>query len=151
MCTNLKFHKDDHEVIDWNFFATTHGKWENDELGGNVKNVVWRKTLTVKVVVEDVEDFVELATKKLRSFVIIFCPKYEVRAKSEFLKKSYQTHSKHIQGTHKFHYIDIVDHNIRPELLSPYCPCHQPQYEQPQVIETDHIEQQAIKADCGKF
>ena len=34
-----------HPLADWNFFATSHGKGENDGVGGGVKNAVWHKTL----------------------------------------------------------------------------------------------------------
>ena len=37
---------EDHGMVaDWNFFATSHGKGENDGAGGDVKNGVWRKVL----------------------------------------------------------------------------------------------------------
>ena len=40
-------------MVDWSFFATSHGKGENDGLGGDVKNAVWRQTMQLKVVVKD--------------------------------------------------------------------------------------------------
>ena len=37
----LKFHKKDHGMpADWNFFAASHGKGENDGAGGDVNNSV---------------------------------------------------------------------------------------------------------------
>ena len=66
--TNLKFHKNNHEVAaDWNFFATAHGNGGNDGLSVDIKNDVWRKALQMKIVVQDVQDFVEAATKKFPS------------------------------------------------------------------------------------
>ena len=36
--TNILFHKEDYgSTADWNFFATSHGKGENDGVGGDVK------------------------------------------------------------------------------------------------------------------
>ena len=40
---------------DWNFFATSHGKEENNGTGGDVKNAVWRKILQNEAVVGDLE------------------------------------------------------------------------------------------------
>ena len=36
--TNLRFHQSDYGITaDWNFFATSHGKGENDGVGGMSK------------------------------------------------------------------------------------------------------------------
>ena len=60
--TNLRFHQSDYGITaDWNFFATSHGKGENDGIGGDVKNAVWRETLQLKVVVNNLKDFVDVA------------------------------------------------------------------------------------------
>ena len=45
-------------------FAPAHGKGENNGFGGDVKNGMSHKLLQMKVVLQDVEDFVEVATKK---------------------------------------------------------------------------------------
>ena len=50
--SNIKFHEEDHGTpAAWNYFATSHGKGENDRVGGDVKNYVWRKTMQKKAVV----------------------------------------------------------------------------------------------------
>ena len=37
--TNLMLHEKDHGMItEWNLFATSHGKRENDGVGGDIKN-----------------------------------------------------------------------------------------------------------------
>ena len=53
------------------FFATFHRKGENDGVGGDVKNKVWCKTLQMKVLVTNLNEFVETAQKKFPSFVIV--------------------------------------------------------------------------------
>lgn len=69
--TNLLFHKEDYGVkADWNLFATSHGKGENDGVGGDVKNSVWRKVLQHKVVVGDLPSFVGVANEKFPNIVI---------------------------------------------------------------------------------
>ena len=52
------------------FFATSHGKGENDGVGGDVKNAVWRKVLQQKEVVGDLASFVRVAKSKFPSIVI---------------------------------------------------------------------------------
>ena len=70
--TNLLFHEYDHHAsADWNFFATSHRKGENDGVGGDVENAVWHKTLQMKVLVTNLNEFVETAQKKFPSFVIV--------------------------------------------------------------------------------
>ena len=70
--TNLLFHEYNHHAsVDWNFFPTSHGKRENDGVRGDVKNIVWRKTLQMKVLVTNLNEFVETAQKKFPSFVIV--------------------------------------------------------------------------------
>ena len=59
--TNLLLHQKDHGMpADWNFFATSHGKGENDGAGGDVKNAVWRKVLQNKAVVSPLKDLHQL-------------------------------------------------------------------------------------------
>ena len=70
--TNLLFHKyDNHASADWNFSAKSHAKGENDTVGGDVKNAVWCKTLHMKALVTDLNEFVGTAQKKFPSFVIV--------------------------------------------------------------------------------
>ena len=68
--TNLLFHEYDASA-DWNFFATSYRKGENDGVGGDVKNAVWHKTSQMKVLVTNLNEFVETAQKKFPSFVIV--------------------------------------------------------------------------------
>ena len=60
---------------DMNFFATAHGKGENNGVGGDVKNVVWRKALQQKEVVASCEESVSVAKKKFPDFCDCFLPK----------------------------------------------------------------------------
>ena len=47
--TNIVFHEEDHGTPEcWKYFVTSHGKGENDGVGGDVKNYVWRKMLQKK-------------------------------------------------------------------------------------------------------
>ena len=88
---NLRFHLEDHGMVaDWNFFATAHGKGENDGAGRDVKNGVWRKVLQKKAFVSDLNDFVNVAKEKFKTFNIFGYSKDEVRSGEEFLKQRYK-------------------------------------------------------------
>ena len=103
-------------LTDWNFFATLHGKGENDGVHGEV-NVEWWKPLQLQTVVTKFE-FVSVAAYKFSSFVTVFCPIEEVRCHSEFLRE--------IGSPWKtFHYIEIVENEIVGYWISPSCLCHQ--------------------------
>ena len=73
----------------WNFFATSHGKGENDGIGGDVKNAVWRKTLQLKVVLNNLAYFVDVAKAKFPSFVISAC--LNVSSSEAFLRTLRET------------------------------------------------------------
>ena len=124
--TNPLFHGQDHQAkTDWNFFVTAHGKGKNDGVGGDVKNVVWQKTLQQKEVVTSCEEFVPVAKKKFHDFVIAFFPKESVRSLTTFLSQNYQQHCKPMVGMMSFHHNEITNIRIVGHLLSPSCSCHQ--------------------------
>ena len=52
-------------------FLPISQKRRNDGVGGDVKNIVWCKTLQMKVLVTNLNEFVETAQKKFPSFVIV--------------------------------------------------------------------------------
>ena len=139
---NLRFHLEDHGMVaDWNFFATAHGKGENDGAGGDVKNGVWRKVLQKKAFVSDLNDFVNVAKEKFKTFNIFDYSKDEVRSGEEFLKQHYKNHSKLISGIGEYHYIKIVDAAVIMQYVSPSCVCHPRNkvVEEPALLQIDDI------------
>ena len=107
--TNILFHKEDYgSTADWNFFATSHGKGDNDGVGGDVKNAVWRKVLQQKEVVGDLVSFVWVAKSKFPSIVIEGFTKEKIKEVTVTLKDRYAQHSKAIPETRKHHHIEIL-------------------------------------------
>ena len=124
--TNLLLHEQDYGMpADWNFFATSHGKGENDGAGGDVKNAVWRKVLQNKVVVGDLETFVSVAKAKFPNFIIEGFKSEEISNAVDHLPDRYEKHSKRLKNTHKFHHVTIKDNKVVGFLLTKTCPCHQ--------------------------
>ena len=123
--TNLKFHKTDHGMpADWIFFATSHGKEENDGAGGDVKNSVWQKVLQGKSVVGDLESLVTLAKSKYPEFIIEEFKTAEICEATKHLTKRYEKHSKKLPNTIKYHRITIENEKVIGHLLTKTCPCH---------------------------
>ena len=82
-----------------------------------MKNAVWYKTLQMKVLVTDLNEFVGTAQKKFPSFVIVAFNSAEVRSNTNFLMDRYLGHSKPLKGTKTFHHIEIVNNIIHKNLL----------------------------------
>ena len=123
--TNLSFHKKDNGMpADWNFFATSHGKGENDGAGGDVKNAVWRKVLQKKCVVGDLESFVAVAKVKFPSFVIKGFKSDEISVAVSHLQDQYDKHSKKVPHTQKLHHVTIENNKVVRHLLTKVCSFH---------------------------
>ena len=88
---------------DWTFFATSHGKEENNGTGGDVKNAVWRKILQNEAVVGDLESFVFIVKEKFPNFAIEGFKSNEIFDVTEHLPECYEKYSKHLPSTQKFH------------------------------------------------
>ena len=125
--------------MDWNFFATSHGKGENDGVGGDVKNSVWRNVLQQKEVVGDLTSFVLVAKAKFPSIVIEGFTKEKIKEVTVTLKDLYTQHSKAIPETRKYHYIEVIG-----QLTSLSCPCHNDTSE----VVTMAAEKHKINQEC---
>ena len=132
--TNLLLHQKDHSMpADWNFFATSHGKGENDGAGGDVKNAVWRKVLQNKAVVADLESFVSLAKAKFPSFTIEGFTSTETCNATRHLPEQYEKHSKSLPSTQKFHHVTTEEKKscwLFPKKNMPMSPPGQPKSEE---------------------
>ena len=123
--TNLKFHdKDCGMMAEWDFFATSHGKGENDGVRGEVKNGVWRNVLEQKEVVGDLQSFVAVAREKFPSFKIVSIASNEIREATSYLKERYQKFSTPLPNTQKFHQIRTEENKVVGAFLTKSCPCH---------------------------
>lgn len=95
------FHDKDHGMMaEWNFFATSHGKGENDGVGGNTKNHVSQRVLQQKEVVGDLQQFVAIAQENFPSFQIISFTSDGIWEATSHLKERYQKFSSPLPNTH---------------------------------------------------
>lgn len=68
------------DCLNWNFFATSHGKGAVDGIGGTVKRNVWMETLSRQEVVTSLEDFCQVAMKKDGKVEVIAVSAEEIKA-----------------------------------------------------------------------
>ena len=59
-------------IIEWNYNEAHHGKGPMDGIGGTIKNVVYRKVKTGKVIFNSAEEFHEAANKFIPSIKSLF-------------------------------------------------------------------------------
>ena len=122
---------------DWNFFATSHSKGENNGAGGDVKNAVWRKVFENKAIVADLESFGSLAKAKFPSFTIEGFTSTEICNATRHLPEWYEKHSKSLLSTQKFHHVTTKDKKVVGYLLTKICPCHHQVYQNQKKEKSD--------------
>ena len=136
---------------DWNFFAISHDKGENDGAGGDVRNSVQRKVLQGKSVVGDLETFVTLAKSKYPEFIIERFKTAEICEATKHLAKQYEKHSKKLPNTIKYHRITIENAKVVGHLLTKTCLCYcqlgKDQEEQSNISQSDNT----ISPTVGQF
>ena len=150
----IKFQEKDHGMpADWNFFATSHGKGDNDGAGRDVKNSVWRKVLQGKSVVGDLGSFVTLAKSKYPEFIIEGFKTAEICEATKHLAKQYEKHSKKLPNSIKYYCITIENEKVFfvGHMLNKTCPCHyqlrKDQEEQSNISQSDNT----ISSTVGQF
>lgn len=78
--SNLCFMEKDFSLppVEWNFFATSHGKGAVDAIGGLVKRTVWTEVKSKRVHVKDAFEFYKCAQNKLKTTRLVFASIPEV-------------------------------------------------------------------------
>ena len=155
--TNLLLHQRDHGMLaDWNFFATSHGKGENDGAGGDVKNAVWRNVLQNKAVAGNLESFVSVAKEKFPNFAIEGFKPNEICDVTKHLLERYKKHSKNLPSTYKFHLVAIENKKVVGYFLTKTCPCHHQIEQNQEKAKSDAVAQtvdteESISPTVGQF
>ena len=93
--------------MQWNYFATSHGKGVVDGIGGTVKRIVWNAVVSRKATVVDAQSFVELDSSISKSANISLVNKKEIKHISESigLEKCF-SEAKPLPGISRFHCIE---------------------------------------------
>lgn len=96
-------------TLEWNFFASGHGKGAVDGVGGSIKRTVWREVQGRRALITTPYDFFMLASKKCKDICVLFVPKSEVESCEHFLSKRWDDFAaiSGIQAMHHFQGYDV--------------------------------------------
>lgn len=103
----------EHKIkVEWNFFATYHGKSPCDGLGGTFKRLASRASLQrpYRDQLLTVKDLFEWVKQQDYNFTTVLCLQREHDAMARHLKNKYNN-VKTVPGTRDFHYISPVNKN----------------------------------------
>lgn len=98
--------------IEWNYFATSHGKGPCDALGGNAKRIARRMVMTRRLVVKDASTFQEalkLSGTSIRCEVVSVSDVQNLNAKLGTSQIWEKMRSKQIPGTTNTHSVSVID------------------------------------------
>lgn len=111
MLSNLNHYKSAHDLkhLEWNFFASSHGKGAVDGIGGTVKRLVWRLVKSRKESVANAEQFFEVA-KRNSSSAVLKVMTQDVEKNKAFLDQRWQS-VRPIPSLQKVHHIVAAGNN----------------------------------------
>lgn len=95
-------------ILQWNFFATSHGKGAVDGVGAVVKRKVWQIVKATNIVLGDAPSFYECATNNINGVNILYISGKEIDSFSNQLVEIWQNvpNIKGIKSFHSFSYCD---------------------------------------------
>lgn len=97
-------------TLEWNFFASGHGKGAVDGVGGSIKRTVWREVQGRRAFVSTPYDFYKLAAEKCNGTSILFVPQSEVDMSETFLSIRWDSLVE-IPGMQSMHHFQGYDEN----------------------------------------
>ncbi|XP_072180506.1 uncharacterized protein [Diadema setosum] len=108
-----------HKVhIEWNFFATSHGKGPVDGIGGSAKRFVWDKVRTRKHTVTDAKTFAEAAST-MKNVSVCEITSSEITKRNGKLNLNVVfSEAKAIPGIAKMHFFTVVNDEVAAYVLS---------------------------------
>ncbi|CAB4041133.1 Sentrin-specific protease 2 [Paramuricea clavata] len=118
---NFLHHLNSKVSIQWNFFATSHGKGAVDGIGGTVKRMEWNAVNSRKASeVVDAKTFYDAASKLTTSISVSFVSQKEMNDMYDLLcLQKYFNDAPPIPGISRFHCIEPKDsyNSIAPEVF----------------------------------
>lgn len=90
--SNICFFEKDFDVqVEWNFFASSHGKGAMDRVGGVVKRTAWQAVKARKTIITSAYKFFLYVSKKLTGIQTIHVEKEEVHKDAIMLTKRWES------------------------------------------------------------
>ena len=101
--SNLYSWEQEHDLkINWNFFATSHGKGVVDGIGGTVKRAVWRHVRSDQAHITSVEEYADVAKERCPKIHVNYIPKEQIASLESFLDERWKD-AVTVPMTHKTH------------------------------------------------
>lgn len=94
--------------MQWNFFASGHGKGAVDGVGGSIKRSVWREVQGRRSYVYSPYDFFKLADEKCKGIHLLYVPQSEVDSYKNHLDQRWLI-LKEITGINSMHHFQAYD------------------------------------------
>lgn len=94
--------------LEWNFFATSHGKGAVDGVGAVVKRKVWEVVRTTNIVLHTASDFYKCANQHLANINMMYFSSDQIEKESTPLCKRWEKvkNIPALQRAHSFSYVD---------------------------------------------
>lgn len=96
------------KYIEWNFFATSHGKGAVDGVGAVIKRKVWQITKAKNIILHDALALFECARDHINGIHLTFISADEIERLSPPLTKKWKEVPS-ISGMHKLHYLSCEE------------------------------------------
>lgn len=96
------------DTIEWNYFASSHGKGAVDGVGAVLKRKVWQMTKTKKLLLHNAFDFYECAKNHVSGIRIMYVEEGEIVI-SSILKTKWEQ-SPNVPGIRKIHHVSCDEH-----------------------------------------
>ena len=100
--------------VEWNFFASSHGKGAVDGVGAIIKRKVWQITKSKNVVIPDALSFYQCAQNSINGIKIFFTPSDEIEKHAFFynLEEKWKA-VKNIQSISHLHFFSCDGQEIK--------------------------------------
>lgn len=98
----------DCKYIEWNFFATSHGKGAVDGVGAVIKRKVWQITKAKNIILHDALALFECARDHINGIHLTFISADEIERLSPPLTEKWKEVPS-ISGMHKLHYLSCEE------------------------------------------
>lgn len=96
------------KVLEWNYFATSHGKGAVDGIGATIKRKVWQMTKTNNLILENALSFYECARNNVIGVNLIYISSEQIDMFSTSLTEKWKELPK-IPGIHQIHFLSCSE------------------------------------------
>lgn len=97
------------EKLEWNFFASGHGKGAVDGIGGQLKSQCRRLLLETAPNIQTAEEFYDFVKSKQQAIKVLYLSSQSIRDKVKENEARWSLVTSAIPGTRDIHHLSVVD------------------------------------------